>query len=115
ALSELYQVDGANLFSLVEGDDQLLWETRFAPREPAYYQALEAGGAQDPLFERLAKAFLAVPPLSGRPELGPPKWTLMRWDAQGSHAVDGPARTREMAQRLAAAWRRFVPDELAPA
>jgi arylsulfatase A-like enzyme len=118
ALSELYQVDGANLFSLVDGDDQLLWEARFATPEPAYYRALEEGGPA-PLFERLDAAFQEAPPLSGRPELGPPRWTLLRWDGvggqAGSHPVDDPARTREMAWRLAAAWRRFVPDELAPA
>jgi hypothetical protein len=115
ALSELYQVNGANLFSLVDGDDQLLGEVRFAPPEPAYYHALEAGGAPDPLFERLAEAFQRVPPFSGRPEMGPPQWSLRRWDAEGSHTVDDPARRRQMAERLAAAWRRFVPDELTPA
>jgi arylsulfatase A-like enzyme len=115
-LSELYRVNSSNLFSLVDGDDQLLWESRFGPPEPAYYHALEAAEATpDPLFERLAKAYLAVPPLSGFPEIGPPKLTLMRWDAQGSHALDDPARRRELERRLAATWRRFVPDELAPA
>ncbi|HEY0557222.1 MAG TPA: sulfatase-like hydrolase/transferase, partial [Thermoanaerobaculia bacterium] len=38
-LSELYMANGANLFSLVDGDDQLLWESRFAPPRPEYYLA----------------------------------------------------------------------------
>ena len=39
ALSELYLGDGVNRFSLVDGDLQLLWESRFAPSEPDYYRA----------------------------------------------------------------------------
>jgi hypothetical protein len=92
ALSELYLAGGANLFSLVDGDDQLLWETRFAP----------------------AVAFAAMPPLSGLPGAAP-RLTLLRWDAQGAHPADDPARTRELARRLGAAWRWFMPDELPPA
>ena len=38
-LSELYLTNGTNRFSLVEGNDQLLWEARFAPPEPEYYRA----------------------------------------------------------------------------
>jgi arylsulfatase A-like enzyme len=88
-LSELYLNDGVNLFSLLDGGDQLLFESRFAPA-----------------------AFDASLPLSGA---SPPRLTLMRWDSGGSHAVDDPVRAREMARRLIGAWRRFVPDELTPA
>ena len=38
-LSELYGLNGVSRFSLVDGDDQLLWESRFAPPEPDYYRA----------------------------------------------------------------------------
>ncbi|HYG61050.1 MAG TPA: sulfatase-like hydrolase/transferase, partial [Thermoanaerobaculia bacterium] len=56
ALSELYLTNGANVFSLVEGDWQLLWESRFAPAEPGYYRARYAaltGRQPDELFGRL--------------------------------------------------------------
>ncbi len=43
ALSELYLGNGVNRFSLVDGDLQLLWESRFAPPEPEYYRARYAG------------------------------------------------------------------------
>lgn len=115
-LSELYETGSSNLLSLLDGDDQLLWEARFAPPEPAYYRALlEAGdpaSGADAVFERLDKAFRAVPPLSGNPALGAPKLTLVHWDPEGSHVVDDSARARQMAPRLVAAWRRFLPDEL---
>jgi len=117
-LSELYEVNSSNLFSLVDGDDQLLWEARFGPPDPAYYRALAEIGdpdseiAAEAVFERLAKEFRAAPPLSGNPEMGSPRLTLVHWDPVGSHRVDDPARAREMAPRLAKAWRRFLPDEL---
>ena len=38
-LSELYAGNGVNRFSWVEGDRQLLWESRFAKPEPEYYRA----------------------------------------------------------------------------
>jgi arylsulfatase A-like enzyme len=127
-LSELYLTNGADLFSLLDGDDQLLMESRFAPPEPTYYQALvEAGrpraarraGAADPdaVFARLLAAFDAAPPFTGT---GAPRLELRRWDAEGSHPVDivsgpAPARARAMARRLEESWRRFVSDELTPA
>jgi hypothetical protein len=123
-LSELYETGSSNLFSLVDGDDQLLWESRFGPPEPGYYRALEEAGTPDAdaVLDRLAATFRTAPPLSGSPD-GPPVLTLVHWDSRGSHAVDAPASTRqtapekarEMARRLEEAWRRFVPDELAPA
>lgn len=121
-LSELYLVDSSNLFSLLDGDDQLLWEARFAPPEPAYYSALSEAGrpgaasrvGESPaaVFARLANAFEASPPLSG---FTTPTWTLEHWDPRGkSRPVDDPERARELARRLARAWHRFVPDELTP-
>lgn len=92
-LSELYSIDGVNLFSLLDGGDQLLLESRFAPPE---------GDA----------AFDDALPLTGT---GPPRLTLERWDDQGSHAIDDPVRARKMARRLVEVWRRFVPDEVTPA
>jgi arylsulfatase A-like enzyme len=92
-LSELYLAGSSNLFSLVDGDDQLLWETRFGP-----------------------DAFAASPPLSGIAGIAAPGWTLKHWDAQGrSRPVNDPERARELARRLARSWRRFTPDELTPA
>jgi hypothetical protein len=125
-LSELYLVNNTNLFSLLDSDDQLVWEARFAPPEPAYYRALQEAGrpnaarrlGESPagVFDRLTTAFAAVPPLDG---LAAPTWTLQHWDAEGgSHPVDdseqAPARTRELARRLAEAWHRFQPDDLTP-
>src|SRR6185295_13132313 len=59
-LSELYLTNGTNRFSLVDGDDQLLWESSFAPPEPEYYRArlalMTRGNA------RLARAELSAPP-----------------------------------------------------
>ena len=115
-LSELYLTNGTNQFSWVEGNDQLLWESRFAPPEPEYYRALQEAGrpglrlAEPPeaVFSRLAAAFRAVPPLSGT---GPPRLTLERWDARGSRPVDDPERKAALARRLAQAWGRFTPGE----
>ena len=42
-LSELYMGNGVNRFSYVEGDRQLLWESRFAGAEPEYYRARYQG------------------------------------------------------------------------
>jgi hypothetical protein len=121
-LSELYLVVNANLFSLLDGDVQLLWEAPFAPPEPAYYSALSEVGrpgaarrlGESPaaVFARLADAFAATPPLTGRER---PRWTLERWDAQGSRPLNDPARAQQLARRLAAAWHRFAPDDLTPA
>ena len=121
-LSELYFGNGSNQFSWVEGDDQLLWESRFAPAEPRYYRAsLEAmAGAGDSnrpsslgaIAARLFAGFAATPPLTGD---GAPRLTLARWGAGGgSRRLDEPRRTAELARRLAMAWGAFVPEELTP-
>lgn len=121
ALSELYLTNGANRFSLVEGDDQLLWESRFAPPEPDYYRArlrVLAGEVQPPRAEdavevlgRLERAFDVTPPLQGR---GEPSLRLERWGERGSVPVSDPRRTAELARRLAEAWKSFACGDLPP-
>jgi hypothetical protein len=117
-LSELYLTNGTNQFSWVEGNDQLLWESRFAPPEPEYYRALQVARPglrlsepPEAIIARLAAAFRVTPPLSG---IGPPRLTLERWNARGSRPVDDPARQAALARRLTQAWSRFTPGELSP-
>ncbi|HWN45508.1 MAG TPA: hypothetical protein VNW71_25000, partial [Thermoanaerobaculia bacterium] len=125
AVSELYLTNGTNRFSLVEGDDQLLWESRFAPPEASYYLARMAFRSKESraqlteppraVFTRLRDRFTATPPLHG---IEPPRLTLERWTAgsdgnnRGTRPVNDPVKAREMAARLVRAWGSFVPDEL---
>jgi arylsulfatase A-like enzyme len=122
AVSELYLTNGTNHFSLVEGDDQLLWESRFAPPEPDYYLARMAFRSkesreqlQEPpraVFTRLRNRFSSTPPLHG---IEAPQLTLERWTARGNpgtRPVSDPVKAREMAARLVRSWGTFVPDEL---
>lgn len=126
-LSELYLTNGTNRFSLVDGDLQLLQESRFAPPEPGYFQARQAvarparpkapGLSKPPgaVFARLARAFDTVPCFAGDGGAGGQLWHLERWLPGGRTVrVDDPAVTAEMAKRLAAEWHRFVPDEMSP-
>ena len=130
-LSELYFTNGTNQFSLVDGDDQLLWESRFAPPEPEYYRALLAemvrGNAEiararlsEPpaaIFGRLLAAFRSTPPLTGKTGQGAPKLALERWAAgpgSGSAPVADPRRTAELARVLARKWKEFLPGESTP-
>jgi hypothetical protein len=124
ALSELYLTNGTNRFSLVEGDVQLLWESRFAPAEPEYYLArmgarskdARARMKEDPraVFARLREAFAVTPPLHGLQGMEPPRLTLERWGERGTREVADPERTRAMAVRLVREWGAFVPEELPP-
>jgi hypothetical protein len=120
-LSELYIGNGVNRFSWVEGDSQLLWESRFAPVEPDYYlvHTLDLGGkpaampksSPDQLHARLDEAFGRTLPLSGAG--GAPALTLWRWPAATAGAppmtseivplADAALQT-EMARHLRAAW-----------
>lgn len=107
-LSELYLDNGINHFSYVEGDRQLLWESRFAEPEPEYYRArlLLTTGVPDPplgVFRRLEEAVSSVPPLTGLPD-DPPTLTLWRWTANGSEPIEEPREIEEMARRLKRAW-----------
>jgi arylsulfatase A-like enzyme len=125
-LSELYLANGTNEFSLVDGDDQLLWESRFAPARPEYYLArlamMNRGNARiaraelpvppEEILGRLRAEFAAVPPLHGR---GSPRLTLERWDAEGgSRPLADPRRAAELAALLARTWNAFVPAERPP-
>jgi hypothetical protein len=126
-LSELYFTNGTNQFSLLDGDDQLLWESRFAPPQPEYYRARLAemghGNAAlarsllseppEAIFGRLLTAFRSTPPFTGR---GAPKLTLERWGAgsAGSTPVSDPRRTAELARLLAQRWNEFLPGETTP-
>ncbi len=119
-LSELYLSGGENRLSLVDGDDQLLWETRFVPPSPALHRASFASRVRPVLppmafpagFTRLAAAFDAALPLSG----APPALSLRRWDgASGSRPRTDPARRTALAARLESAWRSFLPEEATPA
>ncbi|HVT61192.1 MAG TPA: sulfatase [Thermoanaerobaculia bacterium] len=123
-LSELYLTNGTNQFSLVEGDDQLLWEARFSAPEPRYYRAqmevmagtARPGSPDSPgaIAARLFTAFAATPPLSGR---GQPLLWLERWSdssASGSEPRSDPPRLAAMSRQLAALWGTFLPRELTP-
>jgi hypothetical protein len=125
-LSELYLANGANLFSLVDGDDQLLWESRFAPPDPDYFRArlamMNRGNARiaraelavppEEILGRLRAAFATAPPLGGREA---PRLSLERWDPQGgSSALADPRRTAELARRLERTWNAFIPAERTP-
>lgn len=123
ALSELYQGDGVNRFSLVDGAYQLLWESRFAPPEPEYFAAqLQAlGGTPQPplsqpaeaLFERIATRFERAYPLSGA-QGTTPTLTLWRWTEKGSEPANDPSRLRRMARHLKASWIAANGSEILP-
>ena len=130
-LSELYLTDGTNRFSLVDGDDQLLRESRFAPPQPEYYRARLAemgrgNGAvartllsepPEAIFGRLLSAFRSTPPFTGIPGQGEPKLTLERWTGTagaGSAPVSDPGRTAELDRLLIQRWNEFLPGESTP-
>jgi arylsulfatase A-like enzyme len=123
ALSELYLGNGVNRFSLVDGDLQLLWESRFAPPEPAYFRAHLAGIGGTPvppltepfqaLFDRLQKQFETAPPLTGR-RSAPPRLTLVRWTPNGGQPVNDPQALDRMARQLKNAWLAANGPDLAP-
>ncbi len=121
--SELYLRNGVNEFSLLDGDLQLIWSTRFAPAEPEFYYAqLALRGGQPPLTEpardildRLQEAFLHTPPFSG-PVGGPaPQLRLERWTEDGTRAVSDPALAERLASELRRRWLRGVEREQTPA
>ncbi|HEV8579575.1 MAG TPA: sulfatase [Thermoanaerobaculia bacterium] len=113
ALSELYLGNGVNRFSLVNGDLQLQWESRFAPPEKEYYRARYegiGGRLESPLtepakiiFGRLEREFASVLPLGGR-RGDPPQVTLWRWTANGSERVEDPGQIQRMARQLKNTW-----------
>lgn len=127
-LSELYLARERNLFSLLDGDLQLVWSTRFAPEEPNYFRARRAliGDPPQPpleelpeaLLRRLDRAFLFTRPLSGRSFTGAPgrepELRLVHWTETGTTPLDDPSARRELAERLRELWGVFVPEECPP-
>jgi len=120
-VSELYLRNGVNEFSLLEGDLQLVWTTRFAPAEPEFYLAqLALVGGRPSLSEpargilrRLERAFRRTPPFTGI-DGAPPVMRLERWTENGVEPTVDPERTAQLAQRLRRSWRRFVERERTP-
>jgi arylsulfatase A-like enzyme len=126
-LSELYFTNGTNQFSLLDGDDQLVRESRFAPPQPEYYRACLAemgrGNAAlarsllseppEAIFGRLLAAFRSTLPFTGR---GEPKLTLELWGGPGAGSVpvSDPRRTAELARLLIQRWNEFLPGETTP-
>jgi len=125
-LSEIYLTNGANQVSLVDGDDQLTWESRFAPPQPDYYLArlammprgnarmarAELDGPPEKILDGLRAAFTAALPLRGT---GAPRLTLERWDADGgTQLLADPRRTAELAAALTRTWNAFIPAERPP-
>ncbi len=115
ALSELYQGNGTNQFSLADGDSQLLWTSRFGPTEPEYFQARLAGmggdappTSEDPahLWARQRQAFESVPPLAGLEAA--PKIDRFRWLDGGLVEPAGSGRLEVW--NLHSAWLASGPD-----
>jgi hypothetical protein len=121
-ISELYAAGGHNEFSLVEGDLQLRWVRRFTALDGAFYRTRLAS-ARAPrearerrefrlLLRRIDRAFRRSPPLSG--PASDVSLRLERWMGEGVQAVDDRARTAAMADRLRAAFLRFLGAERTP-
>jgi len=116
-LSELYAVDGRNVFSWLEGDHQLLRHVRFAPEgTPAAVRAarfrrtpplhgLDDGASEDGASGERAGE-------DGTSDL---EETLLRWVAGGVEPVDDPELERRLAAHLTAHWALFLPRATSPA
>jgi sulfatase-like protein len=123
ALSELYLGNGVNRFSLVNGDLQLLWESRFAPAEPEYFRARYEGLGGKPkppltepaqaIFGRLEREFASVLPLTGTRGT-PPQMSLWRWTPKGTLRIGDPGQVQRMARQLRNAWLAANGSEVAP-
>lgn len=120
ALSELYLGNGVNRMSLVEGDRQLMWTSRFAPAEERYYDAMLAlAGAEPPsplpeapeeLTARLEREFENAPPLMGAPGTRP-GLQAFDWGADGT--VEPGAAEDDFARRLQERWQAENGSDLA--
>jgi hypothetical protein len=123
ALSELYLGNGVNRFSLVSGDLQLLWESRFAPPEKDYFRARYEGigGKPEPpltepvkaIFGRLEREFADALPLTGR-QGEPPRVSLWRWTPQGTAEVKDAGQIQRMARQLKNTWLAANGSEVPP-
>ncbi len=120
ALSELYLGNGVNRMSLVEGDRQLLWTSRFAPAEERYFDAMLAlAGAEPPsplpeppeeLTARLEREFENAPPLMGAPGTRP-DLQAFEWGAGGT--IEPGAAEDDFARRLQDRWQAENGSDLA--
>jgi arylsulfatase A-like enzyme len=121
-VSELYRRNGTNLFSLLSGDEQLQWESRFAPPDPEFSRARIAlaedstdatlRSPPQAVVARVTTAFLSTLPFAGR---AAPRLSLERWAAHGSVPLDDPRRAAALARRLATLWERAAGEERTPA
>lgn len=124
ALSELYAAAHANLFSLVDGEDRLLWTARFAAGDRPYFRAwLSQLGVQtqpplrrppQEIFARYEQAFLTAPAL-----VGDPRWPVVtrleRWGPEGSTPVEDAVKEQALALRLEELWQAWSGDRVEPA
>ena len=111
ALSELYLGNGTNQISLVEEGRQIVWESRFAPTEDRYYDAMLAladGEPSAPLAEapgelvaRLERQFETAPPLMGAPGAAP-QLESFAWTPEGT--VEPVPVEDDFARRLQGSW-----------
>jgi arylsulfatase A-like enzyme len=132
-LSELYLGNGANELSLVDGDHQLRWTSRFAAPEPEFFPArlVVLGGTParplgepaQAIFDRLESAFRDTRALGGAGE--PPRLEVVRWAAGGragtasppsveTAPVDDAALRDRLARTLKAAWNERNGPDAAP-
>jgi hypothetical protein len=107
----------------VDGDRQLLWESRFAPSEAEYYRARYEGigGKPEPplsepmdtIFQRLEDAFSDTLPLSGR-RGDRPQVSLLSWAGNTSEPLEDPQLEAAMARQLRRAWIAANGEEAVP-
>ncbi len=123
AESEAYRLNGENLFSLVQGDLQIVRSVRFAPVDPDYAAARRA--MVDPaaraallrspkaVLNQLTRAFRRTLPYRDRGDI---RLELRRWlPGGGSETVADPAALARLDAALERAYFRFVAEELTPA
>lgn len=96
-LSEFYFNGGQNYFSLVDGDWQLRWTTRFSSRAN-----VQAGNRS-----LLRREFLDTQPLFG-PTGASPRVQLEPWSEGASAVTDRSQRLQGMAMALERAWLRHT-------
>ncbi len=121
-LSELYQVNGSNYFSFLEGEEQLIRRTSFSPRAAQYFAARRrslgkaSGSGRDQVAERIRlrqeKVFSAAPPFTGPP--GGAEVSLRRWTPAGEIPLVDDQRLSILERGLEEAWTSFLDRERSP-
>ncbi|MEM9290397.1 MAG: sulfatase-like hydrolase/transferase [Acidobacteriota bacterium] len=136
-VSEHYLGNGVNLFSLVQGDRQLVRRVRFSEADRSYFRARRAhalrprgagsgGRTATPsiaeqeanlLFQRLEEAFMETPPFEGAS--GPIHEALFHWPASSEsptfrERIREPATQRDMGKQLERQWKAFAPPDIPP-